>query len=91
MASLGGFDARAPAAERSLGLLGLLFDANSALTLILGQELLGTGERINTPGTVSDANWTYRLPEPLEDLGVNPAARARLEAIRTLAQRARRA
>jgi 4-alpha-glucanotransferase len=91
LASLGGFGPRAPAAKRSLGLLGLLLDANSDLTLILGQELLGTDERINTPGTVSDLNWTYRLPEALEDLETNPAVRARLEAIRLLAQSARRA
>jgi 4-alpha-glucanotransferase len=91
LASLGGFDARAPAAERSLRLLGLLLDANSDLTLMLGQELLGTDERINTPGTVSDVNWTYRLPEALEDLETDPAARARLEAIRLLAHGARRA
>jgi 4-alpha-glucanotransferase len=91
LAGLGGFDAGAAAAERGLGLLGLLLAARSDLTLILGQELLGTGERINTPGTVSDVNWTYRLPEPLEDLETDPAARSRLEAIRTLAQSARRA
>jgi 4-alpha-glucanotransferase len=91
LARLGGFDARAPFAERDLGLLGLLMDAGSALTLLLGQELLGASERINTPGTVSEANWTYRLPAPLEELQIDPALTARLETIRTRAQQARRA
>jgi len=82
LARLGGFDARAPGPDRDLALLGLLLDANSSLTLALGQEILGTGERINTPGTVTDANWTYRLPRPLEDLHSDPGVLARLNAIR---------
>jgi 4-alpha-glucanotransferase len=91
LAALGRFDAGAAAGQVSLGLLGLLLDSSSDLTLVLGQELLGTAERINTPGTVSEMNWTYRLPAALEDLDTSPATRARLEAVRGLAQRARRA
>jgi 4-alpha-glucanotransferase len=91
IAALGGFDPGAAAAERTLRLLGLLLDSGSDLTLMLGQEMLGTGERINTPGTVSDVNWTYRLPAPLEDLEADPATRARLGAIGSLVQQARRA
>ena len=90
LARLGRFDTRASASDRDLGLLGLLFDARSVLSLMLGQEMLGTGERINTPGTVNDVNWTYRLPAPLEDLEINPAVRARLAAIRARAERAGR-
>jgi len=90
LARLGSFDAGAPASLRDLGLLGLLLDASSALSLMLVQEMLGTGERINTPGTVSDVNWTYRLPEPLEDLQNNPEVAARLQAIRGRAQGAGR-
>lgn len=91
LARLGGFDAGASAPGRDLGLLGLLLDANSSLTLALGQEILGTGERINTPGTVTDVNWTYRLPRPLEDLQGDPAVRARFEAIRARTEVAGRA
>jgi hypothetical protein len=40
---------------------------------------------------VSDVNWTYRLPAPLEDLEADPATRARLGAIGSLVQQARRA
>ncbi|HEY2518261.1 MAG TPA: 4-alpha-glucanotransferase [Polyangiaceae bacterium] len=70
--------------ERVLSLLGMLFRSGSALTLVLVQELLGERTRINTPGTVGDANWTYRLPRPLEDLETDGAVNARLDKIRTL-------
>ena len=90
LARLGSFDAGAPAPMLELGLLGLLLDASSALSLVLVQEMLGTGERINTPGTVSDQNWTYRLPEPLENLEADPTVTARLQAIRSRAQGAGR-
>jgi 4-alpha-glucanotransferase len=91
LARLGRFDLGAPAEERGLALLGLLMDAGSELTLVLGQEVLGTGERINTPGTVADENWTYRLPKPLEDLEVAAAECSRADAIRSRAERAGRA
>ena len=32
----------------------------SAITLFLWQDVIGTLDRINTPGTVGDGNWTYR-------------------------------
>ncbi|MGH7335126.1 MAG: 4-alpha-glucanotransferase [Candidatus Rokuibacteriota bacterium] len=85
LAALAGVDAAANPAERSLGLLSLLLRAGSGLTLALPQEILGTAERINTPGTITEANWTYRLPQPLENLATDSAVRARLEAIRALA------
>ena len=90
LAALAGADPAVDAAGRSLALLGLLLRAGSALTLALPQEILGTAERINAPGTVTEANWTYRLPRPLEDLATDPAVRARLEAIRSLAHDAAR-
>lgn len=69
-----------------------LYGSSSAVTLIPVQDLLAlddalTGpaekERINVPGTVSDSNWSYRLPLYLEDL----VRRALLnEKLRTLTQ-----
>jgi 4-alpha-glucanotransferase len=67
---------------RSLALLSRLYGAGSDLALVLVQELLGQRERINTPGTVTDANWTYRLPQPLEELGKDPRLVARANALR---------
>jgi 4-alpha-glucanotransferase len=79
-----------PESERELALIKLLFSAKSALTLLLAQEILGDKTRINTPATVSDQNWTWRLPRPIEDLEADSVLSARLEAIRTLAARAHR-
>ncbi len=90
LAALSGIDPAAGDAERGLALLGLLLRSGSALTLALPQEILGTTERINAPGTVTEANWTYRLPRPLEDLADDPTVGARLEAIRALAHDAAR-
>jgi 4-alpha-glucanotransferase len=70
--------------ERLWGLLGMLFRSGSSLTLTLVQELLGERARINTPATVGDANWTYRLPRPIEDLERDDRVNARLETIRGL-------
>ncbi len=73
-----------PRDERELALLKLLFSARSELTLVLVNELLGDTSRINTPGTVNDENWTWRLPRPIEDLRDDPKIAARFEAIRSL-------
>jgi 4-alpha-glucanotransferase len=70
--------------ERSLVLLHELYSASSDLTLVLAQELLGVGDRINTPGTVGEQNWTWRLPAAIEDLDKDPRLSARFDAVRAL-------
>jgi 4-alpha-glucanotransferase len=70
--------------DRLTALLGVLFRSTSSLTLTLVQELLGERTRINTPATVGDANWTYRLPKPIEDLERDDRVNARFERIRGL-------
>lgn len=73
-----------PEEQRELALLKLLFSARSELTLVLVNELLGDKSRINTPGTVNDKNWTWRLPRPIEDLRDDAKVDARFAAIRAL-------
>lgn len=55
-----------------------LFDAlnasGSELVLFLIQDLLGTRERINTPGTTGPQNWSYRLPGTADELRGDPHA-----------------
>ena len=68
-------------------LLGMIYAAGSDLTLVPFQDLLGTRERINLPGTVGDHNWTYRMSMDLVALAADRAARDRL---RELAVRAGR-
>ena len=51
---------------------------------MLAQEILGEKARINTPGTVNDQNWTWRLPRPIEDLREDATMKARFATIRAL-------
>jgi 4-alpha-glucanotransferase len=69
---------------RTVALLRDLYSARSDLALTLAQELLGLPERINTPGTVGETNWTWRLPRPIEDLEADESVGARLDAVREL-------
>ena len=41
-------------------MLKRVLDSASALTLFAWQDIVGTLERVNTPGTVGPENWTYR-------------------------------
>ncbi len=71
-------------------LLQTLLDATSRLTIIPVQDLFGWRERINTPASVSNENWTWRLPWPVNRLGDIPAARDRAEALATWSRAAHR-
>jgi 4-alpha-glucanotransferase len=79
-----GLDGGMDDAARSLALLRDLYGSSSRLALVLAQELLGTRERINTPATVGEQNWSWRLPRPIEDLESDPRLAARFDAIRQL-------
>ena len=50
------------------GLLQTLYASRSQLCLLPFQDLMGSRERVNVPGTVNDGNWTYRMPMDLDDL-----------------------
>lgn len=77
-------DANAAHAEIDRGLFDLVLRAGSRLSLVLVTELLGDKTRINTPATVGDHNWTYRLPEDLETIESDPGVRARMTMFREL-------
>jgi 4-alpha-glucanotransferase len=76
--------------DRELALLKLLFTAKSELTLVLVNELLGDKSRINVPGTVTDSNWSWRLPRPVEELRDDSRIGARFDEIRGLVSSAGR-
>jgi 4-alpha-glucanotransferase len=67
---------------RWLPLMRMLLGSSSELTLTLPQEILGEHARINTPGTVGEGNWTYRLPKPVELLLRDPDVARRMETLR---------
>lgn len=51
--------------EQLLRQLGL---SNSYLIGIMINDLMGTEERINVPGIMADANWSYRLDQTMDEL-----------------------
>ena len=50
------------------------YNAGSNLVLVPIQDVFGWRDRINHPATISDANWTYTLPWPVDRLMLEPDA-----------------
>jgi len=68
-------------------LIELLYGAGSDLLVLPFQDVFGWRDRVNEPGTQSEANWTYRLPWPVEDLESEPESRACADRLRVFAER----
>ena len=66
-------------------MLAALYASPSRMVMIPIQDLFGWRERINLPGTVGPANWSWRLPFAIEDLHKDPALAVRLAKLRTMA------
>jgi 4-alpha-glucanotransferase len=49
-------------------LIRALLASGSRLTIFPFQDLFGWPVRINTPATVDEANWSWRLPWPVDEL-----------------------
>ena len=69
------------------GLIEALYASGADLLILPMQDIFGWRDRINEPGTVGGANWTWRLPWPSDVLSVEPEARAAAERLRTWATR----
>jgi 4-alpha-glucanotransferase len=78
-------------AEIRDALLRALYQSGSDLVIVPIQDVFGWRDQINRPGTLSDANWTYRLPWPSDQLGVQPVALERAHTLRRWTERAGRA
>lgn len=61
-------------AEVHRALVDVLNAAGSELVLFLLQDMLGTRERINTPATTGQHNWSYRIPASVDELRRDPYA-----------------
>jgi 4-alpha-glucanotransferase len=72
------------------GILDVLFTSTSDIALVPIHDVFGWRERINTPALVHDANWTWRLPWPVEDLQSDPIASERATYMRDLIARSAR-
>ena len=67
-----------PTESAILSFLSSLFKSSSAICMVQIQDFFGLDksvcdndihyERINIPGTVQDINWSYRIPQKLEEL-----------------------
>jgi 4-alpha-glucanotransferase len=63
-------------------LLETLFASGSDLLLLPVQDVYGWRDRVNEPATVTEENWTYRLPWPVDELDQIPEARERQQRLR---------
>lgn len=73
-----GITADVPFSDRTRdALVEALFAAGSDLILFPLQDIFGWRARINLPASVSEENWTWRLPGPVEDLMTQPGSRQR--------------
>jgi 4-alpha-glucanotransferase len=72
-------------------LIEALFASRSDLVLFPVQDVFGWRDRINEPATVTDANWSAKLPWPCDRLDEVPEARERQQALRDWTLRHKRA
>lgn len=71
-------------------LLGSLFDSGSDLMILPIQDVFGWRDRINEPATVTDENWTFRVPWPVDRFETIAEARDRQGALRRLSESSQR-
>jgi len=68
-------------------LLDVLFASGSRLLILPIQDIFGWRDRINTPAVVDEANWTWRLPGPVEDLLTDLGSVERADFLRGLSRK----
>jgi 4-alpha-glucanotransferase len=83
-----GLSPEAPFSDRTRDfLLDVLFASGSRLLILPIQDIFGWRDRINTPAVVDDANWTWRLPGPVEDLLTDSGGVERADFLRGLSRK----
>lgn len=71
-------------------LLEALYAAGSDLLILPVQDVFGWRDRINEPGLVSENNWTFKLPWPVDRLESEPDATECADRLRGWAEKYRR-
>ena len=66
-------------AEVRDALLQLMLNAGSNLVLLPLPDVFGWRDRINLPATISETNWTYALPWPVDRMLAEPDAAERAD------------
>ncbi len=69
------------------GLLEALMASRSMLVLLPIGDVFGWRSRINEPATISDTNWTFRLPWPCDRLDEEAEVAERRDRLRLWAER----
>jgi 4-alpha-glucanotransferase len=69
--------------------LEMIYGSGSDLLLLPFGDAFGARERVNVPGTVTDENWTYRMPSDLQALAADRASTERLRGLAARSGRAR--
>jgi 4-alpha-glucanotransferase len=62
----------------------------SDVCILPWQDVFGLRDRVNLPGTVQDANWSYRMAQPVEELLVKTETQAVAAHLRALTERSGR-
>nr|WP_239576342.1 4-alpha-glucanotransferase [Archangium primigenium] len=70
--------------------LASALNSGSDLCVLPWQDVLGTKDRINLPGSVGDANWGYRIAQNTEDLLTDARTREAAQKLGLLTASARR-
>ncbi|HYN10256.1 MAG TPA: 4-alpha-glucanotransferase [Vicinamibacterales bacterium] len=73
------------------GLLECAYHTASTELFVPVQDAFGWRDRINTPASISEDNWTWRLPWPVDRLATAPEAVERAAFLRAMAERTGRA
>jgi 4-alpha-glucanotransferase len=86
------FAASSPQFDNALrdDILEHMYNAGSDLVLLPMQDVFGWRDRINHPATISEANWTYTLPWPVDRFGEQPEALERASRVADWCERAGR-
>jgi 4-alpha-glucanotransferase len=71
-------------------LLETLYASPAAVLLVPVQDVFGWSDRVNTPATVTDENWSWKLPWAVDRLAAEPEAVERAAFLRALAERTQR-
>jgi 4-alpha-glucanotransferase len=66
-------------------LLAQAYGAGSDLLLLPVQDAFGWRDRVNTPATVGNQNWAWKMPIGVDALLTDPVSSERAEALRALA------
>ncbi|MGE6758570.1 4-alpha-glucanotransferase [Corallococcus interemptor] len=70
--------------------LAAALNAGSDLCVLPWQDVLGTRDRINLPGTMGDANWAYRIAQNTDALLTEPQTKDAAERLAWLTASSRR-